>query len=76
MSDDIKKYKQLVESSFQTETMHTGSDLENPQEVAQLLSHMFQSGVDKQTLKDVLMGHKNDPHWALETLNHLENMVK
>lgn len=73
MSEDIKKYRMLVESSF-TEAQDT--NLEDPHEVAQLLAHMFQSGVDKHTLKDVLMGHKSDPHWALETLNHLESMVK
>ena len=76
MSNDIKKYRQLVESSFTAETMDAHTDMENPQEVAKLLAHMFQSGVDKHTLKDVLLGHKNDPHWALETLNHLEDMVK
>ncbi len=77
MSEDIKKYKQLVESSFMTETHDAQMHADDPAHAADLLHHMFSgSSVDKHTLKDVLMGHKNDPAWALETLRHLENKIK
>lgn len=77
MSEDIKKYKQLVESSFTAETHDAHADLDDPAHAAELVHHMFKdSAVDKHTLRDVLMGHKNDPAWALQTLQHLENMVK
>lgn len=77
MSEDIKKFKQLVESSFTTETHDAHMDADDPAHAAQLVHHMFKgSAVDKHVLKDVLMGHKNDPAWALQTLQHLENMVK
>jgi len=76
MSEDIKKYKQLVESSFTAEA-HDAHDLDDPAQAAELVHHMFSaSSVDKHTLRDVLMGHKNDPVWALQTLQHLENMIK
>ena len=77
MSEDIKKYKQLVESSFTSEAHDTHADLDDPAHAAELVHHMFHgSSVDKHTLRDVLMGHKNDPAWALQTLQHLENMIK
>jgi len=78
MSEDIKKYKQLVESSFMTETHDAAHmDADDPAHAAELVHHMFSgSSVDKHTLRDVLMGHKNDPTWALETLRHLENKIK
>jgi hypothetical protein len=77
MSEDIKKYKQLVESSFTSEAQDAHMDADDPAHAAELVHHMFSgSSVDKHTLKDVLMGHKNDPAWALETLRHLENKIK
>lgn len=77
MSEDIKKYKQLLESSYQMDMSEQAHDVHDPAQAAELLHHMFGAGgVDKHTLKDVLMGHKNDAKWALETLNHLENLVK
>jgi hypothetical protein len=77
MSEDIKKYKQLVESSFTTQAHDSHVDVDDPAHAAELVHHMFSgSSVDTHTLRDVLMGHKNDPVWALETLQHLENLIK
>jgi hypothetical protein len=78
-SDEIKKYRALIESAMHSEaapSTHEHDDLDNPAHVAQVLHHMFGAGTDAATLKDVLMGHKSDPQFALQTLNHLEDLIK
>lgn len=78
MSEDIKKYRAILESSYQAESAPEGHiNLDDPAHAAELVHHMFKdSNVDKHTLRDVLMGHKNDPQWALQTLQHLEGLVR
>lgn len=70
MTEDIKKYRVLMEQAYTHEHMIT--EAHDPAQVAELVRHVFgASAVDKHTLRDALLGHKNDPAWAMEVLTHL-----
>jgi hypothetical protein len=69
MAQDIKQYRTILENAYNEDADH--HDLNDPATVAELVKHVFSSGVDKETLKHALLGHKNDPQWALNVLNHL-----
>jgi hypothetical protein len=70
MSEDIKRYKTLVESAMmETPATHPM----DPSEAAEMILHMFghSSDVDKSTLKDVIHGHHDDKNWAAQVVDHL-----
>jgi hypothetical protein len=74
MSEDIKRYKKLVESSMMEAPATHPMD---PAEAAEMIVHMFghSSDVDKHTLKDVIHGHHNDPNWAAQVVDHLAQSI-
>ena len=70
MAQDIKKYQSILESAYTSKTVL--NETHDPARVAQLVRHVFGNAkIDKHTLKAALLGHKNDPSWAMEVLDHL-----
>jgi hypothetical protein len=64
MSEDIKKYRVLLEQSF-TEPMHEGNDMDmqNHEHMATLLIQIFQdSNPTVDELRDVVLGLKTEGH--------------
>lgn len=75
MSDELARLRAIITESYQQETHQPGhmGHVDDPETAARLIRHMFgtSSGVDKHVLRDALLGHKNDPKWAMSVLDHL-----
>lgn len=71
MTEDIKRYKTILESAYTSNSLL--NETHDPAKAAELVRHVFGNtkGIDKHTLKAALLGHKNDPEWAMEVLDHL-----
>jgi hypothetical protein len=69
MSDDIKKYRKILEEGWQPATASADSnsmDHEDPNHAARILHNMFRhhKDLDSELVMDVILGHKNDHSWA------------
>lgn len=79
MSEDIRKYKTILESAYSNMNIEAAGSaggahihLHDPAQVARLVRHVFgKSRINKHILRNALLGHKNDPEWAMEVLDHL-----